>query len=227
MRKIKATALVVAAVLAVGCVALSSTAQATLPAPEWQVKGGKLTKNIPFIVKGGFGKLEVGKIVLTWTGATGEGELEAPGKIAKLFLKFTGSSIGGCQVKSPGAKEAGVVNTKQLKGVLGYVNETEPTVGVLIEAVEGASGTVLEVEKSACDPVLTVITGGTIGKYSPIDKLTEVSEAAFLIAKQILKFEGEATEHLLELNGSSSTTVLFECIETIGFKEKIAVEVRT
>ncbi len=226
MRKIKISAGCVAVALAVGCMVAVAAAQAALPAPEWLVKGNKLTKGIPFTIKGGAGSFKVGSIVLTWTGATGGGELQAPNKIGTFFLKFSGDKIGSCEVHSPGAK-AGEVNTKQLKGQLGYINEKEPSVGLLIESAEGSAGTFVEVEKSSCDPSPLVLSGGSIGKYSPIDTPTGLFEATFSASNKIVKFEGEATEHILHLNGSSGTVVGFGCIESVTIGEGLEVEIKT
>jgi hypothetical protein len=226
MPKIKIMASGVAAVLAVGCMLAATVAQATLPTPEWQVKGSKLTKNIPFEVKGTVGEFKVGSLTLTWTSAWGEGQVEAPNKIANFFLKFGGAKIGSCEVHSPGGK-AGEVNTKQLKGRLGYVNEKAPLVGVLIESAEGSAGTIVEVEKSSCDPSSMVLSGGTIGEYTPINAPRSLFEASFSVSNKIVKFEGEAAEHILHLNGSSGTTVLFGCVEAISIKEGVEVEIKT
>jgi|GEM_PF-6460294 len=221
MRKIKTIGPCMAVVLAVVCAVASTAAQAALPLPEFQAKGSKLTKNIAFNVKGGAGRFEIGSTIVAWKSATATGELEAPNKIVNFSLKFAGDHIGACEVKSPGAA-AGEVNTKKLKGVLGYIHEAGPEVGVLIEPTAGATTPFVEIESSKCSSFISVI-GSTIGEFGPINKEQTIFTAVFFPGNKILQFEGEPTEHRLSLS-EVGTTVLFECKEEIAAKEKVEVK---
>jgi hypothetical protein len=219
MRKIKAVGLCITAVLAIGCLVASATAEAALP--EF-LSAGKAIKPISFTIKGGAGRIVIGTTVLKWTGASGSGVLEAPNKIAKFFLKFSGDKIGTCSVKSPGAG-AGEVNTKELKGTLGYIKKSTPVVGLLLEATSG--GIFVEVEKSTCNTFLKG-SGGTIGKDEPINSETKSFKAAFNISgekQEFVKFEGELTEHLLQFGEKGGSNGLFECLEGLETSEPVEI----
>ncbi len=220
MRKTKRMRIYSVIVVAIGGVGLLSTAaQATLPAPEF-LRSHKPITSTTFTDSSGFGQIEVGSTTLTWSGATAKGVLESPDKVAKVVLTFTGDKIGSCEVNSPGAGKGEVV-TRELRGVLGYIAEAGPVVGVLFEPASGS--TFLEVEKSKCSPALEV-TGSIIGKVAPINEETTRLKATFGISskkQEVTKFEGELTEHQLnigELDGA------FECKEGITTAEKVEIK---
>jgi hypothetical protein len=222
MRATKITVgLGLASVIAVAIVALQSgvVAHAVLPAPEFLSNKKPITK-ISFTDTSGFGQIAAGSTTLTWTGASAKGVLEPSGKLSGVVLSFTGDKISGCEVNSPGAKKGEVV-TKELRGVLGYVNETTPIVGVLFEPV--TPSTFLEVETSKCNSTL-VVKGSIIGKISRINEENTRFTLAFggsSKKQEVTKFEGEATEHRLSIG---EATGFFECQEGLTTGEKVEIK---
>lgn len=199
---------------------LAGAATAALPAPVFLASKKSITK-ISISDKSGFGQIGIGSTLLSWTGASAKGLLEAPDKVSSATLLFTGDRIGTCEVNSPGAKKGEVV-TEQLHGLLGYINESTPVVGVLFEPV--TPPTFIEVEKNGCNATKEVIDGSIIGKVSPINSETTAFTFAFGAPskkQEVTKFEGEATEHRLSIG---EVFGFFECDESLTAAEKVEIE---
>jgi hypothetical protein len=216
MLGLKAVALLCSA-LSICCLALTGVAQAL---PEF-LAGGKPITTIKFTTKAGSGAIRTSGGNLTWTGASAKGSFEAPNKIAKVVLTFTGDKLGGCEVNSPGAKKGEVIS-KELKGSIGYINKAIPTVGALFEPATGT--TFGEIEKSTCLPSPPTVTGSVIGKISPLNVETTSGEIAFgMVEKkqEVKKFEGELIEHQLSIGELPG---VFECKEALTAIEKIEIK---
>lgn len=198
-------------------VAAVSSAEAALP--EWQKKGEALKEALPFTITGGPGSFEnaAGTTKVTWTSVSGKGTIEGTKQIIKLSIIFWGSKAKEgtekeCEVKSPKAKEGEIV-TKELKGLIGYLNKEEKKVGALFEPVTGTA--VAEVE-GKCLKAKLLVLGSVVGKVtSALNKevgSVQLSFAAGGKKQEFVKLEGEGKEHTL-LFGEPGEGALFECKE--------------
>jgi hypothetical protein len=192
--------------------ALASTA-AQAAGPEWRQHGLPLLKTVAFSFKGGLGKIVLGAKELTWTGVTGSGTIEAPNKVSKATIVFTGSKVGTCSVKSPG-KGGGEVATQLLSGPLGYIKSATKEVGIIYA---GSTEFFLEIEASACNKAI-LLTGSVLGSLAPVNSETTKLIASFPLFSgkdRYTAFEGEGTQHILRYkeSGGPEGEAPFECNE--------------
>jgi hypothetical protein len=155
-------------------------------------KGGKATLHTPAV--GG---------VVECKSFKDEGHIATPTTENKVVSTFTSCTSLGKKCTSPGAK-AGSIVTKNLAGELGYINKAKKEVGVLLKP---ESGTVLA--EFNCEGLEIVTSGSVIGTQTgDINTFSKSSTNTFAVNGEgfqvIKKFEGEATNHVLEslINGS-------------------------
>lgn len=194
-------------------IAALTAAAAQAAGPEWRQHGVPLLKPVGFNFKGGFGQIILGAKKLTWTGVAGSGTIEAPNKVSKATIVFTGSKVGTCSVKSPG-RGAGEVATQLLSGPLGYIKSATKEVGLLYA---GGTEFFLEVEPSTCNSAI-LLTGSVLGALTPVNVETTKLIASFPLSggkDTYVSFEGEATEHKLRYHesGGPEGEAPFECKE--------------
>jgi len=195
MQRLKVIGLALVAVLAITAVA-SATASAAKP--EFVFTGTE---------KGFTGK-QVGEGFLETTGGTqvkctagtSSGEIEGASgsnKVTKTVVTFTGCTSSGFECHSPG-QASGVIQTKELKGQLGYISSPEKTVGLDLEPKEGE----FFVEFTCLGFLTSKVKGQVIGKLTPVNKEVKTTEHFTLTYKQT-KGVQELTE--LEIEGVKDT----------------------
>ena len=125
-------------------------------------------------------------------------------------------------MKTPKAKEGEII-TKELKGLLGYLNKAEKKVGALVEPTEK---TFAEIE-GKCLKAKLIISGSVVGKItSTLNKEVSTVQLSFAAGggkQEFVKLEGEK-EHSLLFGGEAG---LFECKEeNLNLNEGKTVELK-
>jgi hypothetical protein len=200
--------------LCLGGVMAVTSMSASAALPEWRQGTKELAKEVAFTVEDTNGKLEGGTEVITCKKGKSVGaKLKNAKETNEFTIKSTGCSTPTCEINSPTLKP-GEVETKKLKGKLGYLEKSTKKVGLLTKPVSGEEYTALE---GACIGKTTV-KGSAIGETSPVNK--EESEAKLVFEKGVgseqkwTKFEGESETHTLK---AFSSTVWLKTTETIKF----------
>ncbi|HEY5194096.1 MAG TPA: hypothetical protein VIJ39_09545 [Solirubrobacteraceae bacterium] len=175
---------------------VAASASATLP----EFRGGKTT------FTGTFGSASFhetdGAEYGCASGGTISGEITGPKEVAKVVIKFN-CATGGFTFCTKSGSSAGVWETKELKGKIGYLNKTNQRVGLLLES---SAGPVAECEHAP--RVLAKILGSIIGEIGPVNvKRTGPFSLSFAQShglQELQHFEGEELLHNLEIQTSSS-----------------------
>jgi hypothetical protein len=162
---------------------------------KYELKEGIGTK--PTIKgKSGHAELESSLGSVSCTSSKSIGQLETPTHIGQIHVAYKGCTSGGKKCSSAGAA-AGTIETKELKGDLGYLNKAAHEAGVLIRPV--GAGNLAEF---SCEGLQIETKGGVIGQATPVNEFTKLGELTFKksgSAKQeFTKFEGESASHELE-----------------------------
>jgi hypothetical protein len=212
MRIIRTQALSLTVLCACGAV-MAATASAALP--EWRQNSKELAKEVAFTVEDTNGKLEGGTEVITCAKGKSVGaKLKNAKETNEFTLKDTSCETPTCEVNSP-KLQPGEVETKKIKGKLGYLEKSTKKVGLLFKPVSGEEYTTLE---GSCLSEPTTVKGSMIGETTPVNK--EETEGKLVFEKGVgseqkwTKFEGESEKHTLKAFGS---TVWIKSTETVKF----------
>jgi hypothetical protein len=195
------------------CASFATTASAALP--EWRQGEKGIAKEIPFTAESTNGKVEGGPEPLTCKKGKSTGaKLKNAKETNEFTIKDTGCMFSsGCEVNSPGLKE-GEVETKKIKGKLGYLEKSAKKVGILFKSTSGEEYTTLE---GSCIGK-TAVKGGVIGEGLPVN--SEGTEAKLVFEKGVgseqkwTQLEGETETH--EFHAFSSV-VWVKATETVKF----------
>jgi hypothetical protein len=150
----------------------------TLAAPEFLHEDKEVVKK-GFTDKGSKFQLTASGLVFTCTKSAGTGEIKGTKQVGNVFMTYTGcGSKDGeeeCPFHSQGAP-AGTVQTSELSGELGEVEESESAtgVGLVLRAVSGTFATL----EGPCIAT-TIVTGGIMGEVGSVDEPGKTGELIY------------------------------------------------
>jgi hypothetical protein len=150
------------------------------------------------------------------TSSSMSGTITGPKEVEKVVIKYNHCS-GICMF------EPRVTETKELKGVIGYISAKEKTVGLLLEPVA---------EPFAKCETVTSLQGSIIGTLGPVDRF----QTGFALnyeaesgkgEQRVKKLEGEAVNHGLDrLHGGIQQKFGVETKEPMTFTTSKALEIK-
>jgi hypothetical protein len=125
-----------------------------------------------------------------------EGEVVGAKEVKKLIIRVPGNQLG-CNGFCENTKNAGSLETRELKGTLGYLSKSAKTVGLLVEPVGGGS------DVSSCWSWARASNASINGDLIlPLIGVVNSKTTEFKIGlhqkegtQEIRKLEGEATAH--------------------------------
>jgi hypothetical protein len=145
------------------------------------------------------GLMEVGNVVVDWTGCKSSSETES-----------------GCSIKSKGATAEGLIKTNTLRGSLG-LTLTGSYIGLLLLPSSGK--TVTELSSNACTPE-SKVTGEVAGEESPIDQSQVTGKVVFAVSSS-----KQAIREIATLSGvSEPELVAFGTVASERGEESITYE---
>jgi hypothetical protein len=178
-------------------VALAMSAAATSVASAFSLPEFSPSKGVHFTGTGSLTLQEkTGKAIYQCKTTEVEGEVVGAKEVKKLIIRVPGNQLG-CGGFCENTKNAGSLETRELKGTLGYISKSGKTVGLLVEPAGGGA------DVSSCWSWARATNASIKGDLVlPLIGVVNTKTTEFKIGlhqsegtQEIRKLEGEAAAH--------------------------------